>query len=811
MGFCSGCWISVMSALLALLLCPPDARAHAVLRNMTQSVNSTLVAVDGDRSKLDEEITKPLSNMFLILRSGRKPRDGGELGSGLQEDEILPTPAPSPSETTTEDQKLSLDSAETEHLLPEVSEKDLPKVFTNSPWHEDKMKSTVFDLDATHDSDLHHHEPAPTETPFPSQFPSHPEFLTVDFLDTRSHGNKLVPASPTAYELRGREPTAWAIPDNHDYLTVSPSTEGDTTKPDDYDEDVTTTPPPPPPRTFHPHFPKPFIPAREREPPTSRDKVWRSGGVECRTGSVLVNGTCRSKCDTIPNYCLNGGQCSVITEFQVMCLAIGSSALTVLLLFMIVVCFTKKLHTLKTENNKLRKRSSKYRPSSEQPNDNFSLSTIAEGSNPNVRKLCDSPPHARALAYYDNIICQKTMSRYTWECKTKEEPSCEDDPNSQNKLEDTVKSPPPKEDESLNIQNSLTPKHENHTLLGEENSSEWKFCSDVGVFVLSVRMKPEFEDLILQVTSADGLRLGCRIQTLWSGYGQILRVNLQGCERSSVVIKHVVFPKKFQESDISHRRKVRSYQVETHWYKNYSTDERCRIPACLAAQSFGDEQLMVLEDLDAAGFQDRRTSVSDDEIKACLRWLANFHGRFLGVPASGLWPVGTYWHLETRPDELEAMTDLKLKAAAVEIDAVLNGCCFKTIVHGDAKLANFCFSGDGSRVAAVDFQYVGGGCGMKDVVYFLGSCLDERECERRVPEYLDFYFSQLREAVKVKEKEKFCELEDEWRRMFAFAWSDFHRFLLGWMPGHRKINRYSRRLTQEVLKQLTKGSDRAKR
>lgn len=52
-----------------------------------------------------------------------------------------------------------------------------------------------------------------------------------------------------------------------------------------------------------------------------------------------------------------GARCeSVITEFQVMCITIGASALTVLLLFMIIVCFAKKLHVLKTENNKLRKR-----------------------------------------------------------------------------------------------------------------------------------------------------------------------------------------------------------------------------------------------------------------------------------------------------------------------------------------------------------------------------------------------------------------------------------------------------------------------
>lgn len=330
------------------------------------------------------------------------------------------------------------------------------------------------------------------------------------------------------------------------------------------------------------------------------------------------------------------------------------------------------------------------------------------------------------------------------------------------------------------------------------------------VLVFPISMKQEHQDLILQATSAERLRLGRKIQTLWSGYGQILRVHLQGCERTSVVVKHVMFPAGSRHSDVSHRRKVRSYQVETHWYKNYSTNERCRIPECLAAQSFGEEQLMVLEDLDAAGFPDRRTSVRDGEIKACLRWLANFHGLFLGVPAGGLWPVGTYWHLETRPDELEAMTDLKLKAAAAEIDAVLNNCRFQTIVHGDAKLANFCFSADGSRVAAVDFQYVGGGCGMKDVIYLLGSCLDERQCEKRASGYVDFYFSELKGAVPEKEKKNFSELEDEWRRMFAFAWTDFHRFLLGWMPGHHKITRYSKQLAQEVLKTLSERSDGVK-
>jgi len=48
---------------------------------------------------------------------------------------------------------------------------------------------------------------------------------------------------------------------------------------------------------------------------------------------------------------------------------------------------------------------------------------------------------------------------------------------------------------------------------------------------------------------------------------------------------------------------------------------------------------------------ERRSAVSPSELKACLTWLAQFHATFLGSAAEGLWECGTYWHLETRPDE----------------------------------------------------------------------------------------------------------------------------------------------------------------
>ncbi|KAM6088278.1 chondroitin sulfate proteoglycan 5 isoform 3-T3 [Chlamydotis macqueenii] len=179
--------------------------------------------------------------------------------------------------------------------------------------------------------------------------------------------------------------------------------------------------------------------------PTARPRPGERGqlenGTECRSGYVRHNSSCRSVCDLVPSYCHNGGQCylveshgafcrcntqdytwhkgtrceAIVTDFQVMCVAVGSAALVVLLLFMLTVFFAKKLYLLKTENSKLRK--TKYRTPSELHNDNFSLSTIAEGSHPN------------------------------------------DDPSAPHKLQDSLKSCL-KDEEPFNIHNSTSPKHQ---------------------------------------------------------------------------------------------------------------------------------------------------------------------------------------------------------------------------------------------------------------------------------------------------------------------------------------------------------------
>ncbi|GGZ93690.1 oxidoreductase family protein [Algibacter mikhailovii] len=323
-------------------------------------------------------------------------------------------------------------------------------------------------------------------------------------------------------------------------------------------------------------------------------------------------------------------------------------------------------------------------------------------------------------------------------------------------------------------------------------------------------METDIQNIILKTTHAQGIVKTKVIQSLWSGYGQIMRITLTGAPYESVVVKYIKPPlaanhPRGWNTNTSHQRKLKSYQVELAFYKSYSgfCNASCYIPSCIHFESIDTEAIIILEDLDASGFSERKTSVTATDLKLCLSWLAHFHACFMGKPPKDLWKTGTYWHLETRPDELEALEDLPLKDAAAAINQKLNSCKYQTFVHGDAKLANFCFSPNGLKVAAVDFQYVGGGCGMKDVAYFIGSCLDEAACETLETELLDFYFNQLSIALSKKNTSMNAKtIEQEWRAMYPVAWTDFHRFIKGWSPGHWKINSYSETIAQHVLLQL---------
>ncbi|MDH6015364.1 phosphotransferase [Vibrio splendidus] len=337
--------------------------------------------------------------------------------------------------------------------------------------------------------------------------------------------------------------------------------------------------------------------------------------------------------------------------------------------------------------------------------------------------------------------------------------------------------------------------------------------------------------------------LGCHqgfdvqvIQRLWGGYGELVRLvfaKKSSASMNSVIVKHVALPDKAEHpkgwnTKLSHQRKVHSYQVETAWYQSFTQqwDERCPVPVGLECELAENEWLIVMQDLADIGFPltsqfdvltvsdesaggeqyNAYTSVDVKQRNACLKWLANFHAKHINInqqQSSSLWPVGTYWHLDTRPDEFNALADLPLKNQAQHIDRLLKECPYQTLVHGDAKLANFCFDSESQNAAAVDFQYVGHGCAMKDVALFMSSAVRPQDCAELESQMLETYFRYLEEALAYYQPQlSFDEVEAAWRPMFYVAWADFQRFVKGWSPEHWKINPYTEHLTQTVIEQL---------
>eukprot|EP00404_Azadinium_spinosum_P002076 CAMPEP_0180424112 /NCGR_PEP_ID=MMETSP1036_2-20121128/4570_1 /TAXON_ID=632150 /ORGANISM="Azadinium spinosum, Strain 3D9" /LENGTH=311 /DNA_ID=CAMNT_0022429541 /DNA_START=43 /DNA_END=975 /DNA_ORIENTATION=+ len=283
------------------------------------------------------------------------------------------------------------------------------------------------------------------------------------------------------------------------------------------------------------------------------------------------------------------------------------------------------------------------------------------------------------------------------------------------------------------------------------------------------------------------------IQSLWAGYGKILRIKLSQCNVESVVVKQVKPPAQEAGRDIGHDRKVKSYQIEQRFYERYAPKLDpgvARVPRLLASSNeVPGETLFVLEDLDASGFEGRHGSAI-----SVVRWLAGFHKTFLLPPGrgrsldadggEGVWNQGGYWHLATRPDELACLAeDDPLRIHAADFDGLLRGARYQTLLHGDPKMCNFCFSS--TSCAGVDFQYTGWGPGILDLTYGFGLSLSSSD------PLLNEYFRILDAGP---------ELEAEWRALIPVAQADWQRFIEGWGGSGGDWRRRSNKF-DEALKQ----------
>lgn len=327
------------------------------------------------------------------------------------------------------------------------------------------------------------------------------------------------------------------------------------------------------------------------------------------------------------------------------------------------------------------------------------------------------------------------------------------------------------------------------------------------------QLPDDIHQWLVELTRDPNLKNYQLVQSLWSDFGQLLRC-YSPARQSSLIIKLIASPASFKHprgwnSSHSQQRKWRSYQIEQHFYAHYSDQlDDNMVARLIGSEQRSGQQAIVLTDLDEKGFPLRLEWLDANRCTGVLEWLAKFHATFMHQAPQGLWTQGSYWHLATREDEWNSMPESKLKANAAKLDAALRHCPYQTLIHGDAKVANFCFTPDATQVAAVDFQYVGGGIGVQDVAYFIGSALTEQEQRSKTEHCLDIYFealsTHLRQKYNEHEVQKICQC---WRELYPVANADFHRFLAGWSPAHYKINDVLETLTDQALDTIERQSN----
>lgn len=327
-----------------------------------------------------------------------------------------------------------------------------------------------------------------------------------------------------------------------------------------------------------------------------------------------------------------------------------------------------------------------------------------------------------------------------------------------------------------------------------------------------------------------GIKLvGCEVTlcSLWAGYGRVTSVTGEaGGQCVPIVIKRVSPPAASAGDDGGHERKLQSYVAEASFYLTIGPRlageaSRCRVALPLAVVEAGGDGdngapyslALALTDLRPDYPILARGGIKPPQIRAVLSWLAGFHAAHWGLAGrSDVPPLlkqrqGTFWHLATRPAEFDDIPSdwADLKAAAHAIDAALTAAAagpHGTLVHGDAKAANFCWTEDASLAAAFDFQYVGSGVGAQDVAYLLSSAGTSNDADEDAA--LEFYFNALLAALHAEGADPAGYDAHVLRSHYDLAAADFVRFMAGWGwwgGGNDRAAKTARRVARAMNKQ----------
>ena len=290
-----------------------------------------------------------------------------------------------------------------------------------------------------------------------------------------------------------------------------------------------------------------------------------------------------------------------------------------------------------------------------------------------------------------------------------------------------------------------------------------------------------------------------KVCSLWAGFGTIYEVTCTTNEEP-LIFKAIQLPNSC--TSIGDLRKKQSYVCEANFYKNGIAQRLNQIGCVVPEPMYSTQEspiLIAMTKLNGVSCG----NLDFGHAVACMKWFANLHSEFWGkaradeaVRKYGIQQQGTYWYLDTRPDEFNSMPNTgwegRLKKAATDIDSYLKtDDCFPTVVHGDAKSANMLFvrkevmTEEGQKqqqkeqdiiVQMYDFQYCGKSSCCKDLAYFFTVASSRNENENAL---MEVYHNALKLHLKEKWNEQ-CPSIEQLNAVLDICIADLGRWMSGW-------------------------------
>ncbi len=186
-----------------------------------------------------------------------------------------------------------------------------------------------------------------------------------------------------------------------------------------------------------------------------------------------------------------------------------------------------------------------------------------------------------------------------------------------------------------------------------------------------------------------------------------------------------------------------AYEREMRFYQHFSTDCPLKPPKFYGGSDVTGEgdYLLLMEDLQPFRFVSQLDVLAAEDARACIDGLASMHAHYWEQPeldrveslyqfsdwaeiytpiiASG-WPLFQKDFGPLIPHEMFPMYEPG-NAAAGAIFQYFSRCRPKTLLHGDARIENFCFNRDTGAARAYDWQLAAAGPGIYDVMYFFAN------------------------------------------------------------------------------------------